>query len=183
MLEAVPLVNPGGLAQSESSARGRHKLPQTGGCGGRKGSGSPAAFDLAQPSEIFGHAFLAERFAGHLQIATRTAQSGFHRGATTRPLIVVNELLNQRVDGDLEIERVLGLFQRGQLRVGNFLFVFGQNQLAKWIERRRFESLQPKTDLNLLGRLSLCQFNGFGFRIRRALRQDRRDVLLRSRLD
>src|SRR5205807_7526321 len=100
--------------------------------------------------------------------ATKTC---FHRGATA-PLVIINVLLNQRIDREVEIKRVLRLLERFDVRLGNLLFVLSQSQLAEWIERRRIKALLSETNLHRLWLLNFRYFGCFTFRIGSSLCHD-----------
>src|SRR5262249_30986452 len=133
--------------------------------------------DLSQPGYVLWNALTTERVSGNLHEAARSSQARFHRRASA-PLVVIYVLLNQRINNEVEIERILRLFQRSYVGVRYFLFLFVQNQFAQLIQWRWFERLLHKSNLSLPWLLGFRDISRFRFAIRSSLRYDRGRCLL-----
>src|SRR5207247_1522692 len=133
LFDTVPLVDPSSLSQTVGAPSRGHELPESGSSDVRQRTHSPSTFDLAEPGKILRHAFLPKGLARHFHKATRSTETGLHV-APTAALVIIDELLNQRIDRELEIQSVLRFFERGDILIGDFLFVVRQNQFTQRIK-------------------------------------------------
>src|SRR5205085_11278457 len=106
LLEAVALVNVGGLAQAEARAGAGDELPEAGGRRLRARGRTPGALHLTEPRDVLRHALLAENPPRQRHVLPRAAQARLHRRATA-PLVVVDVAEDERVELEVEVERVL----------------------------------------------------------------------------
>src|SRR5919106_754981 len=98
LLKTVALIDISVLTETVHATCAGHELPQARGGGPRNSFRLPGTLHLAQPGDVQRHAFLGEDLPRESHVHAGATQTVFHRRAAAGSLVVIDVLLNERIE-------------------------------------------------------------------------------------